>query len=82
MDRGKGEMKYMPSLIFPDLPIILKLGRLNNLSKQRQDISKGPSTLETRIKIKMTPHGKEKNPAQRYSRENPGKQKQLRRNGR
>lgn len=35
MDRGKEEIKYVPRLIFPDLPIILKLGRLTLVSRER-----------------------------------------------
>lgn len=32
--------------------------------------------------MEITEHGEEKNPAQGYSRENPGKQQQLRKDGR
>lgn len=36
MDRGTGQIKYVTSLIFPDCPVRLKLGRLSLASVSRE----------------------------------------------
>lgn len=53
----------MLSLIFPDLPIILKSGRLSLASEAEKGNIKRTLILETRIKIKMAQHGQRTEPS-------------------
>lgn len=52
-DRGEGDRKYVLSLIFPDLPIILKSGRQRLASEAEKGSIKRTLDPRNKDKIKM-----------------------------